>query len=618
MAAGKRTEVSTSTWMMRVLIAILALALFSGIIIIGTLVHQTDGDAAARARSTVQGAIEHEQSSSSDSTFSAAHWDDAVEHVYGRFDAAWAAGNVVGQTGHAYIIDADGRELFGRLSKGREAPPLYSAVDRTVISYILRNAPKNTKAAQSQTRAAVTIGLFSGKPAVFSGMPIVYAGQRAMPADTRLRILVNISILDATTTARWSKSFDLPGIHWLTQDAKADPSHSLTVTDSLGRSLGTLQWASVEPGWEALRKIMPFLIVSLALFLVLSGALVAFIVRSGRRLELASASAMGAADERENARVEAEQALAQAQMARAEVERLALHRSREEEQHRADMQAASRAIATTLEHSISGLVGKLLDVATELDASADHTLQTIGVQQQETDAAAGYSRASADSLRMILTDIGEIANAIDAIGTEAEKSAALTFEAADHSIAAREAANALTRSVDAIEAAAGRITTISKQTNLLALNATIEAARAGESGKGFSIVAQEVKALAGETMHTTTEIADRIAGIERASRSSVDRIDMLHRAVETLAGSARETLAMVERQHRASGDMRAAIRSIDGNSATLDKALSAITLSISQTRDRAQSTRQISGQVRAQTMALKEECGRVIDKLRAA
>ncbi len=618
MVADKQALVGASTWMMRFLIAILGLALFSGTIIIGTLVRQTDEDAAERARHTVAGAIAHEQSSASDSTFSAAHWDDAVRHVYGQLDADWTAGNLVGQTGHAYVIDNKGRELFGRLAKGKTAKPLYRAVDRSIIAFLLKNSPTKAAAAQAQTRAVTTIGLYDGHPAVFAAMPVVYTERKAMPADVELRLLINISMLDDTVAARWSRSFNLPGIHWLDDGATADATRSLEVRDCAGKLVGTLQWTSVVPGMAALAKIAPFLIISTIVFLGLSGALVTFIFRSGRRLEQASADAKVAAEDCDNARILAEESLASAQLARREVEDLAERRAQEQERHRADMQAASRSIAATLENSISGLVAKLLDVATELDASADQTLQTISVQQQETDAAAGYSRASADALRMVLTDIGELANAIDAIGNEAEKSATLTFEAADHSSAARDAADALTRSVDAIDAAAGRITTISKQTNLLALNATIEAARAGEAGKGFSIVAQEVKALAGETMHTTTEIADRIAGIEQASRSSVTRIDMLHRAVETLAGSARETSTMVDRQHRASSDMRAAIRSIDGNSMTLDKALSAITHSITQTRDTAQSTRQMSAQVRAQTMALKEECGRVIEKLRAA
>ncbi|MCC4831633.1 methyl-accepting chemotaxis protein [Shewanella sp. 10N.7] len=167
-----------------------------------------------------------------------------------------------------------------------------------------------------------------------------------------------------------------------------------------------------------------------------------------------------------------------------------------------------------------------------LDAKAvQHSMEEMGISVNEISQSAQQAAEAADSAEQ------EATNGLAVVASTINISQELNAEIE----VASDSINELAKDTESVNSILNVITSIAEQTNLLALNAAIEAARAGEQGRGFAVVADEVRALASKTADATKEIREVLSRLKVAAESSVSTMDVAIGKASDNEKHARET-----------------------------------------------------------------------------
>lgn len=221
-----------------------------------------------------------------------------------------------------------------------------------------------------------------------------------------------------------------------------------------------------------------------------------------------------------------------------EVERLKAAEEAGERRRKEAFQARLGDLAGALETEVASTVATVLEQTTAIVGLAGRISEAAartGLQSRGVANAAGEATGAA---RQVAVSAGDLSAASREIGESMREIADIVRTAVTRGEAARGTVGGLADAVSDIGEAARLIDGIAGRTNLLALNATIEAARAGEAGRGFAIVASEVKALARQTGEATGRIDAQAGAVQEATDRVIAHIRDVEQVILRIDGIA--------------------------------------------------------------------------------
>jgi methyl-accepting chemotaxis protein len=253
----------------------------------------------------------------------------------------------------------------------------------------------------------------------------------------------------------------------------------------------------------------------------------------------------------------------------------------------------------------------LARAAADLDAA-------IAAVDTDSHRAGDAVRTAAGGVAEATAATSHIATAMAEVAGNAQRSTEAARVAVANSRRSAETLKGLTDRVDQIGAVVGLIRSIAEQTNLLALNATIEAARAGEAGKGFAVVASEVKQLASQTAKATEDIAAQITGITTTTADVVEVIGTVDAAIGGMAELATAVAAAVEEQSAAVAQITANMATANAGAEAGEAALDAVNTAAGSAGRTATSVGDLAAALTRQAGGLNDDVARFLAGLKSA
>ncbi len=271
-----------------------------------------------------------------------------------------------------------------------------------------------------------------------------------------------------------------------------------------------------------------------------------------------------------------------------------------------DRLVENKRLAADFQTGVGSIVKSVAESALTLRSNAEGMVKLAENTQERSIAVSAASEEATTNVQTVASAAEELSASIREISSRVGEAAAVATKAAHEAESVDATVTSLAQATGRIGEFATLIRTIAEQTNLLALNATIEAARAGEAGKGFAVVASEVKGLANQTAKATENISRQIDEISKSTDDAVAAIRGIAATVAQVNQATTAIASAVEEQNAATQEIARSVAEASSGTSMVTENIAAVSHSTENVRNSAQAVLEAAAGLDRQSVEMRE------------